>query len=115
MKRNRAGNRRYRATFKRHDGTLDGHGQPTYSTEADWDIVVSGYPCSWSTARGSEMMRRGQVQPETTHVIQGEYFGVKDIVPSDKCLIDGIEYGIEAVYDEENLRREMTIELKRHI
>lgn len=109
------GSRQWRATFKQHDGTDDSHGERTYGTDADWDVVVDGYPCKFETVRGSENFRGLQLQAETTHLITGDFFGVENITTEMRCEIEGIVYGITAVYDPTNMRREMMIEMKRHI
>ena len=111
----RAGASRHRATFTRHDGTQDSHGNPTYTTPGDWDTVVQSWPCELLTTNGAESLRGQQVQPTTTHVLIGEYHGAKDVTPEMRAEVNGVIYGIVGAFDPHGNSREIRIELKRDV
>ena len=106
------GRRRYRATIKQHDGTVDSHGGPSYTTAGDWDTVVSSWPCEILTVSGNEKLAGRQLDATTTHVFKGDYHAVSTVVPTMRAECNGVVYGIVAVYDPDGLRREMQIEAK---
>lgn len=107
--------RRYRATITQHDGTQDGHGNPTYTTAGDWDTVVSGLPCELLTVSGGEVLRGKQVASQTTHVLFGEFQSAGTITTDMRVTVENVIYSIVAAYDMDGDRREMRIECKREV
>jgi hypothetical protein len=111
--RKRIGMRRYRATFWKHDGTMDDYGQPTYQNDANWDQVGGYWPCELITTVGGEIVRGRMTHEKSTHVLYGEFSGVKDTVDANhRCIIDGKKYGISCILDADGLRMEKRIELR---
>lgn len=111
----RVGKQRHRATFSQHDGTQDSHGTPTYETSADWDAVVTGWPCEMLTKSAAEKLKGQRVQETTTHVLYGEYHGAKTVTPDMKVVIDSVEYGVVSAFDRFGTSRELVIEIKREV
>lgn len=109
------GRRRHRATFLQHDGTQDGHGNPTYTTAGDWDTLIASWPCELLTTTGGEVLRGKQVSAQTTHVLFGEYQGSSGITTSMKVTINNVEYGIVAVYDMDGDSKETRVECRREV
>jgi hypothetical protein len=61
--------RRWTATFYRHDGNVDSYGQPTYKTDADWDVVTQTWPCELTT--------------KDRCTINGKNYGISAIIDAD--------------------------------
>lgn len=115
-RKERIGPRRYRADVTQHDGTVDGHGQPTYTTSGDWDTVVSAWPCELLTTTGGETLRGVQVSAQTTHVFKGDHVaGGSSIAPDMRLTVDGVVYSVVAAYDRDGMRRETWVEAKRQL
>lgn len=115
MRRERIGNRRHRATVSRHDGTGDDHGNPTYTTSSDWDVVVTDWPVEMIAANGGETIRGRQVTEKTTHVLFGEYQGGKTIASEMRAVISGTTYQVVSALDVDGDSREIRVELKREV
>lgn len=111
--RKRIGFRRHIATFLRHNGSVDQYGQPTYSEDGSWDVLVSGWPCELTTTIGGEVLRGRMVNEKSTHVLFGEFYGTGDITVEDRCVIAGVKYGITCVLDVDGVNMEARIELKK--
>jgi SPP1 family predicted phage head-tail adaptor len=109
------GRRQYRVTFQTHNKVQDAHGNYDFKAGSSWSDEIVAYPCSFQTVRGGEVLRGRQVQPETTHVLHGEYHGGKNVTTDMRCIIDDIVYNVVSVFDPEGRRRQMRIELKRNI
>ena len=107
--------RRHRATIKKHDGTIDGHGVPTISEPTDWDAWITDWPVEVIAVSGGEAFRGRQVADSTTHVIFGEYHGGDTITPEMQCVINAITYEIVSVLDVDGDSRELRVELKREL
>lgn len=115
-KRGKIGNRRYRADIEQHDGTeTDDHGNPTYTTNGDWDTLVEGWPCEILTVSGDESTSGGQATASTTHVLYGSFSGGSQIEPDMRLNVDGVFYNVIAAYDPDGDRREIKVEAKRDI
>ena len=119
-KRWQTGNRRHRATFSQHDGTLDAHGTPTYTTSGDWDAVVSDWPCEFITSetlrgKSGESRKGEQVMHQTTHILYGEYYGASAVTTDMRCTIASTVFGVVDVANIDGDSREMRIELRREI
>lgn len=112
MARKRIGMRRWTATFYRHDGTIDSYGQPTYHVDADWDVLSLSWPCELITTVGSEVIRGRMVNEKTTHVAFGEFYGADGVTVQDRCVINGVNYGIIAVIDADGMQTEKRLELR---
>ena len=110
--RKRIGHRRWTAQVTRHDGTVDDYGQPTYSVDDDWDVVIAAWPCELVTTVGGEVLRGRMVNTKTTHVAFGEFFGVSGVTTKDRITINGVKYGVVAVIDADGLQTECRIELR---
>mgnify|MGYP000743035200 CR=1 FL=1 len=110
--RNRAGQRRHRLDAKQHDGTLDGHGDPTYTVPGDWDTVVTGWPCEMLTVSAGERVRGRQVTDQTTVVFFGEFQGGSTITPDMRVEVNSVTYEVVTAFDPENTRREYRVEAK---
>jgi len=109
--RKRIGFRRHNATFYRHNGTVDDYGQKTYSDDNQWDVLSQGWPCELVTTVGGEVLRGRMVNEKTTHVAFGEFFGVGSVGVKDRCVINGIKYGITCVSDPDGISMEVRVEL----
>lgn len=115
------GSRRHRATAKQHNGTVDAHGVPTYTTSNDWTEVVTQWPVEVRSVAGGEVLRGRQVSAETTHVMFGEFHGGKSITPDmkvevyDPATSSTITYGVIAAYDMDGDSRELRVELMREV
>ena len=110
--RKRIGFRRHSATFYRHDGSVDSYGQPTYADDSSWTAVSSGWPCELVTTVGGEVLRGRMVTEKTTHVAFGEFFGIGSITVKDRCIIDGVKYGITNTSDPDGISMEIRVELR---
>jgi len=109
------GKSQHRATFSQHDGTQDAHGNPTYDTSADWDAVVTDWPCQMLTKRGAERTKGIRLLETTTHVLTGEYHGAKSVTPDMKVVVNSIEYGVVYAFDPYGTSRELIVEIKREV
>ena len=120
-RRERIGSRRHRCTFKQHDGTVDTHGNPTYTTTGDWDAVVSSWPCELLTARGMEKIRGREVTAETTHVLFGDFAAAQSVAADMQAVVTNTTTGVTTTYevvsvlDIEGDGREIRVELKREV
>ena len=115
-RRNKIGQRRYRATLERHDATeTSDHGNPTYSEIQDWDIVLTGWPCEITTTGGEENTNGGTISGITTHVLYGAFAGGNLIEPKMRLEVDGVYYSVVAAYDPDGMRREIKVEARREI
>lgn len=110
-----ASKRRHRITIQQHNGTLDNAGNATLNTEADWETIVSNWPCEAMTASGGEKIRGRQTNAETTHVFIGEYYGASATTPDMRAVFNGSIYQINAVYDPDQMNRELRIEAQRRL
>ena len=119
--RRAASTRRHRATAKQHNGNVDAHGTPTYTTSVDWTEVVTEWPCEMRVVSGGEVIRGKQVAAETSHVLFGEFHGGKAIQPQmkvevyDPATSSTIEYGVVSSYDMDGDSRELRVELRREV
>ena len=114
-RRMQTGNRDRLARFTRHNGkTHPDSGLPTYDVESDWEDVLTRYPCEKLTARGGEVLRGRQVTDQTVCVLWGDYWAPhrKKVDVDCRCEVDGVRYGVNAVYDQDGERFEMRVELK---
>ena len=107
------GNRTHTALFKRHDGSTDDYGNPTYDVSGDWDDVVTDWPCELISTVGSEIIRGKMTMEKSTHVLYGFFSAVSSVDVKCKCYIDGEEYGITSVFDPDGRRMEMRVEVRR--
>lgn len=113
MSRMTIGRRRWLATIRRHDGTLDDYGQPTYDTPGDWDDLVTGWYCELQTTVGGEIIRGRQVHAKSTHVAYGDWSAVEGVTAADRLVINGVTYGINAgPLDVDGTRKDARIELR---
>ncbi len=110
--RKRIGFRRHRATFLRHNGTVDQYGQPTYNTLSDWDTFFADWPCEFVSTVGGEILRGRMVTEKSTHACFGNFSAVEGIDVEMRAVIDGKNYGITSVSDPEGIRTEMRVELR---
>jgi len=110
--RKRIGMRRWTADFYSHNGNADSYGQLTYSNPADWNIVLQDWPCELITTVGGEVIRGRMTNAKTTHVAYGEFFGADNVTTKMRCRINGVDYGVTAVIDQDGLQMEMRIELR---
>lgn len=119
--RRKISTRRHRATAKRHNGNVDGHGTPTYESSVDWTEVVTAWPCELLSVAGGEVLRGRQVAAETSHVLFGEFHGGKTITPDCKVEVydpssgNVLTYGVVACYDMDGDSREYRVELRREV
>ena len=111
--RNTVGARQWNATISRHNGTLDGNGNPTYQTDADWVAVNLAWPCEKITVQGSEVLRGRQVSAVTTHVLFGWYSSVSEVLPSDRVTINAETFSVVAVLDVDGDNMTARMEVKR--
>lgn len=110
--RKRIGMRRWIANFYQHNGSVDSYGQRTYSVSSDWDLVLSKWPCELITTVGGEVIRGRMTNAKTTHVTYGEFYGSGSVTPKMRCTIDGKDYGVTCVIDQDGLQMERRIELR---
>lgn len=103
----------YSANSLKHNGSVDEAGHPTYGNDADWVIVVSGWPVEFRSVRGTEVIWGRQMSAETTHLAIGEYYGGEAIESSHRVVINGTTYGVVSVLDRQGLNRELEVQLKR--
>ena len=112
MPRLKIGDRNHVATIQRHNGTKDDHGQPTYTTDEDWDTVVSAWFCELLGVKGGEMLRGRQVNAFASYVLYGNWNEVAEVLQSDRILINGQTLGILDVTDVTGRQMEMVIDAK---
>ncbi len=118
-RRERIGSRRHRAKFEQHDGGVDEHGNPTYTSDNDWDAVVTSWPCELKAVTEGEQLRGKQVSADTTHVLFGEYGGARDVETDMRAVVTSTTTGLTTTYeivsvlDLDGEGRELRIELKR--
>jgi head-tail adaptor len=109
------GARRWRATVQQHDGTVDDHGQPTYSVDSDWDSVLTGLPVELLSTTGGETIRGRQTTAESSHIGYCDYHAGSSVTAGMRLVIDSHRYNVVAVLDELGKRRELRLELRREI
>ena len=110
--RKRVGFRRHRATFQRHNGTLDDYGQPTYNTPSDWDVFFADWPCEFISTVGGEILRGRMVTEKSTHAMFGNFIAVEGIDVEMRVVVNGKNYGITSISDPEGIRMEMRVEMR---
>ena len=110
--RKRIGFRRHRATFYRHNGTVDQYGQPSYNTPSDWDVFIADWPCEFVSTVGGEILRGRMVTEKSTHACFGNFIAVEGLDTEMRAVINGKNYGITSVSDPEGIRMEMRVELR---
>lgn len=115
------GDMRHRCTFEQHDGTLDGAGQPTYTTAGDWDPIISDWPCKLQSTAGGERIRGRQVTAETTHVLFGHFSFAQTATADMRAVVTSSTTGVATTYqvvsvlDMDGEGRELRVELRREV
>lgn len=115
------GDMRHRCTFQQHDGTVDGHGQPTYTVSGDWDASILDWPCKLQSTTGGERIRGRQVTAETTHVLFGHFSHAQNATADMRAVVTSsttgatTTYQVVSVLDMDGEGRELRIELKREL
>ena len=94
---------RSRATILRKTETPDGLG----SYDTAWPPIATGVPCTVQTLSGRELLAYGSVYAQATHRIF--VTRVTDITVSDRLVIDGVTYYVEAVNDPKIRGRHKTL------
>lgn len=110
--RKRIGMRRWFASFYAHNGNVDSYGQFTYSNPSDWNLVSEKWPCELITTVGGEVIRGRMTNAKSTHVAYGEFFGSDAVTPKMRCKVNGKDYGVTCVIDQDGLQMERRIELR---
>ena len=105
----------YQASIQRHNGNQDALGASTYDNPADWDAIVSGWPCELLTTAGGESLRGRTVTASTTHVFTGDYWSTEaaDVGPDCRVIIRGKTYSILKVWQPDGLNSQQFIEAKQ--
>ena len=108
------GNKRLQATFEVHNGKRDYTGNPTLDNDADWRAVPLDWPCEVIDGGGGETIRGRQTTAQTTHVLVGDYWSVKNrgINANMRATFGGQRAGIVHVSDADGSNRQMRIEVR---
>lgn len=111
--RRRVGTRTYIAEIRRHNGTRDDYGQPTYSTPSDYTTLISDWPCEFMSTVGGEIVRGKMITEKSTHVLFGNFAAVEGVNEKDIVVVNGERYGINSIFDQDGLRMEMRVEVRK--
>ena len=116
MARKRIGMRSHYAKFKRHIGTLDDYGNPTYQKAEDWtDTGPGSWPCELLGTAGGETLRGRQVTAEATHVMYGWKIPAGSVRPTDRVVVGQQTFEVVAVMDPDGRGFETRIDAKEEI
>ena len=93
------GHQVYLGEFQRHNGNVDSNGMPTYTTNDDWDPVVTNWPCEKISAGGDETQRGRQTTSYDNDVFRGDAAALRYIVDTQcRLVVDGTVYGIRHIH-----------------